>query len=114
MIRFELEIRCFDFSKKVIDVSNMASKNLVNSILITQLIRAATSVGANYSEANESDTTKEFRYRLRIARKEAKESNYWLKLLMYNLKDNEKKIIPLIKESEELVKILASIYHKAS
>ncbi len=111
MARFELEDRCFEYSKKVIDISNTATRNPVNNVIINQLIRSATSIGANYSEANESDTTKEFRYRLRIARKEAKESTYWLRLLMYNLKDKESEIVPLVYESEELVRILASIYH---
>ncbi len=76
-----------------------------------QLIRSSGSVGANYIEANEKLGNKDFIFRLKIARKEAKESGYWLRLLNVSNPENEK-IITLLKESEELRKIISSIINK--
>ena len=76
-----------------------------------QLIRSSGSVGANYIEANEKLGNKDFIFRLKIARKEAKESGYWLRLLKVSNPENEE-IITLLKESEELRKIISSIINK--
>ena len=83
--------------------------NLINKRLTDQLVRSATSVGANYIEANESLGNKDFLMRLRISRKEAKESIYWLNLIIDNNQDFLDEIRPLIQEATELKKILSKI-----
>jgi four helix bundle protein len=74
-----------------------------------QLIRSSGSVGANYIEANESLSKKDFIMRVKICRKEAKETIYWLRLVNTNI-ENERNI--LIKEGTELMKIFGSILEK--
>lgn len=80
----DLEERTLEFSKQVITFCKELPKNTVNFKLIDQLIRSATSIGANYREANDSLGKKDFINRLRIARKEAKETSYWLELVKHS------------------------------
>ncbi|TET54256.1 MAG: four helix bundle protein [Actinobacteria bacterium] len=77
-----------------------------------QLVRSAGSVGANYIEANESLGKKDFLMRIKISRKEAKESRYWLELTEPNRKYDKDKST-LINEATELMKIFGSIVGKA-
>jgi len=77
-----------------------------------QLVRASGSVGANYIEANESLSKKDFVHRIKICRKEAKESRYWLVLTEPKEEANEEKSC-LIQESTELTKIFGSIIEKS-
>jgi four helix bundle protein len=80
---------------------------------VPQLIRSSGSVGANYIEANESLGKKDFLMRLRIARKEAKESIYWIRLLDIGADVSlQAQQEDLIRESTELTKILAAIVRK--
>ena len=74
-----------------------------------QLVRSSGSIGANYLEANEKLSEKDFPLRLKIARKEVIESVYWLKLLRALNPKSEKEIQALVDEGEELRKILSSI-----
>jgi four helix bundle protein len=79
-----------------------------------QVIKASGSVGANYIEANESLSKKDFIMRIKICRKEAKESRYWLRLLDINsqleLEDEQNH---LVQEATELMKIFGSILQKS-
>ncbi len=77
-----------------------------------QLVRSAGSVGANYIEANESLNKKDFIMRIKICRKEAKESRYWLQLVSCN-KNSEEEQGNLIQESTELMKIFGAILEKS-
>ncbi|KKR35544.1 MAG: hypothetical protein UT67_C0001G0049 [Candidatus Magasanikbacteria bacterium GW2011_GWA2_40_10] len=87
-------------------------KNTINFKLIDQVIRSGTSMGANYREANETETKKDFQYRIRICRKEGKETIYWLKLIIEANSDFKTRIEPLLQETGELVKIFAAIIEK--
>lgn len=78
------------------------------------LIRASGSVGANYIEANEKLGDKDFLMRTKIARKEAKEAEYWLRLLKDLNSDYQAKVKELIKEAVELRRILSAIINKRS
>lgn len=79
-----------------------------------QLARSSGSVGANYIEANEKLSDKDFKFRARIARKEAKESRYWLRLIdTLENKEVEQVRIRLEQEATELLKILSAIINKA-
>ena len=77
----ELENRLHDFGKKVRDFCRKAKWDIINVEYIRQVIRSSGSVGANYIEANESFSAKDFLLRIKICRKEAKETIYWLKPL---------------------------------
>ncbi len=112
--QFDLEERTEAFAKKVIQLCKKLPKNTINIELIRQGIRASGSVGANYIEANEALSKKDFYHRIKICRKESKESRYWLKLISSADKDIEKEADLLIKESTELMNIFGSIVRKES
>ena len=78
---YDLEERTLMFAKDVIRFCKKLDSDVINVRLIGQVIRSAGSVGANYREANEALSKKDFVHRIRITRKEAKESSYWLMLL---------------------------------
>jgi four helix bundle protein len=108
---FDLEDRTFDFARNVIELIRNLPKSTINNELTKQLVRSAGSVGANYIEANESLGKKDFLMRVRISRKEAKESRYWLKLIDCGDQDSPKRD-KLIQEATELMKIFGSIVEK--
>ncbi len=111
--RYDLEKRTLDFAKNVIRLCKRLPKNPINTRLIGQLIGASGSVGANYREANEALGKKDFVYRMRITRKECKESSYWLELLKEANPNETVDIDTLIKESQELRNIFTSIINKS-
>lgn len=109
---YNLEERTLRFSKEIIRFIKKLPKNTVNLPLIDQLIRSATSIGANYREANETETKKDLINRIIIAKKEAKETIYWLELIIEANPEFKENINPLLEEAKELMKILGSIYEK--
>jgi four helix bundle protein len=110
--RYDLEERTFLFARAVIAFTNIVPKTLANIEMIKQVVRSSGSIGANYIEANESLGKKDFALRIRICRKEAKETVYWLKLLESEAETVRKKQQELIQESTELTKIFGSIVEK--
>jgi four helix bundle protein len=109
---FDLEDRTAKFTANVIVFINVCPKTMVNIELTKQLIRSAGSVGANYIEANEALSRKDFGMRAKICRKEAKESRYWLKLIEVSGDEIEKRRQDLVNESTELLKIFSCIVEK--
>jgi four helix bundle protein len=111
---YDLEERTFQFAKAARLFVKTLPKTIANIEDGKQLVKASGSVGANYREANESLSKKDFSMRIKISRKEAKESAYWLRLIheTNNLK-NADKAKSLIKEANELKKILSSILEKS-
>lgn len=109
---YNLEERTFIFARDcrflVRDLKNTIS-NIEDG---KQLVKSSGSVGANYIEGNEKLGDKDLKFRLKISRKEAKESEYWLKLLKALNKEKAERIETLIKEADELKKILSSIINK--
>lgn len=111
---YDLEDRTFEFAKAVRIFIKTLPKSTANYEDSKQLIRSSGSIGANYIEANESLGKKDFLMKIKISRKEAKEANYWLKLLNEtNDLENNTEIERLIKESIELKKILSAILEKS-
>lgn len=113
---FDLEERTFLFAKECRIYIQKLPKTISNIEDGKQLVRSSGSVGANYVEANEKLGEKDLSFRLKIARKEAKESKYWLRLLQElnpelnpELKENSE---TLLFEVEELRKILSAIITK--
>ena len=102
--RYDLEERTLKFAKNVrVYVKNLPY-NTATAEDGKQVIRSSGSVGANYREANDSLSKKDFVMRIKIARKEAKETIYWLELLSVELADDS-----LVDEATQLMKILGSI-----
>ena len=79
--RFDLEERTTMFSGNIIALCKLVRPNEITRPIISQLIRAATSVGANYVEANNASSKRDFRNKIYICKKECQETKYWLKLL---------------------------------
>ena len=109
---YNLEDRTFEFARDCRFLILKLQKTIANIEDGKQLIRAG-SVGANYIEANEKLGEKDFKFRVRISRKEAKESFYWLSLLKVMNVQHQVKIDQLILEANELRKILSSIINKS-
>lgn len=108
--RYDLEERTFQFAKRVTLFCKQLPKSISNIEYTKQAVRASGSTGANYIEANESLSKKDFLMRAKICRKEAKESAYWLRLIT---ETNEEKFLAegetLLKEAVALKKIFSSI-----
>jgi four helix bundle protein len=111
VVIYDLEERTLRFARAVNAFLNRLPKTIVNYEVGKQLIRSAGSVGANYIEANESLSKKDFIMRAKIAKKEAKESRYWLNLV-YATEVQEPARNRLVAEVNELMKILGSIIIK--
>lgn len=110
--KYDLEDRMLTFSKNLLAFLKKLPDNTVNFKLVDQCTRAGTSIGANYCEANEVDTKKDFQYRIGICRKESKETAYWLKIIS-EVNDNiEDEINLLLQESKEFIKIFSSMTSK--
>jgi len=110
--QYDLEDRTLEFGKRIIRLSKSLPKNTINFKLIDQIMRSGTSMGANYREANETETKKDFKFRIRICRKEGKETIYWLNLIIEANPEFKERIKPLLQETTELVKIFAAILEK--
>ena len=110
--KYDLEERTFLFARDCRNYIKSLKSTISNIEDGKQLIRSSGSVGANYIEANEKLGDKDFLFRLKISRKEAKESLYWLRLL--KTQNNDDSVDILIQESIELRKILSAIINKSS
>lgn len=107
--QYDLEDRTFVFAKRVRQLMKNLPQSFLNIDDCRQLIRSSGSVGANYIEANNSLSRKDFRMRIKICRKEAKESGYWLHLIDPNGKSLDAERNLLLDESLQLMKIFGAI-----
>jgi four helix bundle protein len=112
VVKYGLEERTFQFAKHVCIYTKKIKKSLENNEYIKQLIRSSGSTGSNYIEANEALSKKDFIMRLKISRKESKESAYWLRLLIETNADNIEEGKKLMNEAQELKKIFSAIIIK--
>jgi four helix bundle protein len=111
---YDLEERTFVFAKRIRSFVKLLPVSITNNEDIKQLARSSASVGANYIEANESLGKKDFLFKLRISRREAKESRFFLRLLDADSKTKlEDERALLIKESTELICIFGAIIKKS-
>jgi len=112
--QYDLEDRTLTFAKTVRAYVKKLPKNLANFEDGKQLIKASGSIGANYIEANEALSKKDFVLRIKICRKEAKESRYWRRLIdTENDQERENERGYLEQEARELTNIFGSILLKA-
>ena len=111
--QYGLEERCFLFAKNVREFCNTLPKNIINMDDVKQLLRSSSSVGANFIESCEALSKKDFLMRIKISRKEAKETVYWIKLIgTLKNKELETKRKNLFDEAQSLTKIFGSIITK--
>lgn len=112
--KYDLEERTFQFAKKVRLYIKRLPKTIANLEDAKQVIKSSGSVGANYIEANESLSKKDFIMRIKISRKESKESAYFLRLIYEtNPSEFEKEGKELQDEATQLTKIFSSILEKS-
>ncbi len=110
--QYDLEERTLKFARAVIAFVRKLPKDVVNNEIIKQLVRSSGSVGANYIEANEALSRKDFLMHIKISRKEAKESRYWLNLIETDDEKMEKERLDFCDEAGQLMKIFGSIVEK--
>jgi four helix bundle protein len=114
-INNKLSQRLFSFSVDVIRFLRILPKNTEYRVIHYQLVKSSTSSGANYEEAQAGTSRADFNNKVRISLKEMRESNYWLRILQEIINDStvdNDYLKKLIKESNELNKILGTIVNK--
>jgi four helix bundle protein len=109
---FDLEERTAVFGERVVQFSKQIPQNPTNDRLIGQLIGCGTSVGANYCEANEGVSKKDFRHPISRCLKEAKETRFFLRMVVASEPQLADEARTLYREANELVLISASMYRK--
>lgn len=109
---FDLEKRTLEFATDIRNFCRSLPKTDANKEYISQIIRSSSSIGANYIEANEALSKKDFVMRIKISRKETKETNYWLQIIEIN-EDQTRVLSKLSVECTELLKIFSSIINKS-
>jgi four helix bundle protein len=107
---YDLEERTYEFARRVRAFVKRLPRTICNAEDVKQVVRASGSIGANYIEANEALSKKDFAHRVKISRKEAKESRFYLRLLDTGTDGAiEKERAELVQESVELTKIFGAI-----
>lgn len=107
--QYQLEERLTQFSEHVIELCKLIDKSIITIPIINQLLRSATSIGANYCEANNASSKLDFRSKIFICKKEAQETKYWLRLLIKSCPKYQENIENLLNENHEYVLIFQKI-----
>jgi four helix bundle protein len=108
---YDIRERVFRFAQRVLEISEKLPQNRVCDVLRTQLVKSGTSIGANVEEADGTVTKRDFANKIVIARKEAKETKYWLRLIAGKYIKTEL-LEEDIKEVQEIINILSAIINK--
>ena len=114
---FDLEERTAQFGERLIRLLRLMPEDLVSTVLIQQATRSGTSIGANYCEANDSGSKKEFRHRISLCKRESRETKHWLRMLAAafdSRPDLKDEIRGLWREAKELNLIFGKIYRKGA
>lgn len=106
---YDLEERTAKFGEDVIEFAAHLPKNEINRPLISQVVRSGTSIGANYMEADGAESGKDFKHKIAICKKEAKETLHWLRMVAKANPDEANKCRELWQEAHELSLIFSSI-----
>ena len=109
---YDLEERTARFGEAIIAFAKMVPRNVVTMPLITQLVRSGTSVGANYCEADDAVSKKEFRCKVGLCKKEARETKHWLRMIAAAEEVMKESARPLWQEAKELHLIFSAIFRK--
>ena len=107
--KYDLEERTARFGEAVIELVKTFPKDPINNPLITQIVRAGTSIGANYMEADGAQSKKDFRHKISICKKESKETKHWLRMIAKANPGRQAECQELSREAQELTLIFSSI-----
>lgn len=110
---YDIHKRIFNFVIEVLKLTKILPKTQQNLVFINQITRSVTSIGANDQEADGSSSRKEFFRSLTIAKKETKETNYWLKIIAEMNPGHKDQMKSLMQEGGEIEAILSSIIQKS-
>ena len=108
-MNYDLEERTAKFGEKVIKFCKLLTADNINRPLINQVVRSSTSIGANYMEANQGCSKKDFKNKIRICQKEANETKHWLRMVAVANAEKKDECRKLWKEAHELTLIFAKI-----
>jgi four helix bundle protein len=106
---YDLEERSAQFGESVIEFCLSLTETAVNKPLINQLVRAATSIGANYCEADDAESKRDFRHKIALCRKESRETKFWFRMIAKASSVSKAPARALWKEAHELNLIFARI-----
>ena len=109
---YDLEERTARFGEDIIEFAKLVPRNVVTLPLINQLVKAGTSVGANYCEANDAESKKDFRHKIGICKKESRESKFFLRMIVKAVQNLQEQAVHLRQEAHELNLIFGSIRRK--
>ncbi len=108
-MQYDLEERTAKFGENSIDFVKTLKENVINKSLISQVVRSATSIGANYMEVNQASSKKDFRNKIHICQKESNETKHWLRMISRANPDKKEDCRRLWKEAHELTLIFSKI-----
>lgn len=111
-MQYNLEDRAARFGEDIIVFAKTLKETVINRPLISQVIRSATSIGANYMEANQASSKKDFKNKVCICRKESNETKHWLRMISTANPDRKNDCRKLWKEAHELTLIFSKIFLK--
>ena len=111
--QYDLEERTASFGEAIIGFAKRVPKSTVTVSLIGQLVRSGTSVGANYCEADDGVSKKDFRNKIGICKKEARETKHWIRMIVSAVPELKDEARPLWQEAKELHLIFVSIFRSA-
>ncbi|TAE60113.1 MAG: four helix bundle protein [Nostocales cyanobacterium] len=110
MANKDIQERTLTFSIRIVNLCKFLRENGGTGYdLSKQLIRSGTSIGSNIEEAQNAESKADFIHKMSISLKEARETNYWLKILIATEKQLEQRLLPLLNESNELISIIHAI-----
>jgi len=107
MNKFDLEDRTAKFAESIIDLCKKNNVTPVNRRIIDQIVGSSGSIGANYCEASEAESKKDFRHKMSIAKKEIKETKHWLRLLARSNPEFKEELKIIWQETQELLLIFS-------
>ncbi|MCX6805237.1 MAG: four helix bundle protein [Candidatus Saccharibacteria bacterium] len=107
--QYDLEERTALFGQAVLIFCQELRPTIITKPLISQIVRSATSIGANYQEANGASSEKDFRYKIHICKKEAQETKHWLRMFVVSAPEKVDDINVLLDECQQLVWIFQKI-----
>ena len=107
--KYDLEERTAKFGEGIIKFARKISGNPVTLPMITQLVKAGTSVGANYCEADDAESKKDFKHKIGICKKEAREVKHWLRMIIIAIPELKDEARKLWQEAKELNLIFNAI-----
>jgi len=108
--RYDLEERTAKFGEKIIEFAKSLSRNEVTKPIITQLVKCGTSVGANYCEADDAESGRDFKHKIGICKKEAREAKHFLRMAATAVPEMKDQARKLWQEAKELNLIFNKIY----